>query len=164
MRLCAFWLFNYPSKFCWVQFWRTPVVKFIFAKSCLISLTLCVCNFIFDKTGCSNSNFHDVWKKFGACGAKNKANYLPLIHNIKACFHASGISCLFYLYSIVKRKVGFQCGNSGILDEVVNSADEDIAFRLSLIHISEPTRHLRISYAVFCLKKKKCTNRKNESV
>ena len=24
---------------------------------------------------------------------------------------------------------------------------------LSLIHISEPTRHLRISYAVFCLKK-----------
>ena len=26
---------------------------------------------------------------------------------------------------------------------------------LSLIHISEPTRHLRISYAVFCLKKKK---------
>ncbi|MBW6152328.1 hypothetical protein KZ844_21390 [Pseudomonas aeruginosa] len=29
------------------------------------------------------------------------------------------------------------------------------AQRLSLIHISEPTRHLRISYAVFCLKKKK---------
>ena len=28
------------------------------------------------------------------------------------------------------------------------------AISLSLIHISEPTRHLRISYAVFCLKKK----------
>ena len=27
--------------------------------------------------------------------------------------------------------------------------------KLSLIHISEPTRHLSISYAVFCLKKKK---------
>ena len=27
--------------------------------------------------------------------------------------------------------------------------------RLSLIHISEPTRLLRLSYAVFCLKKKK---------
>ena len=27
-------------------------------------------------------------------------------------------------------------------------------FRLSLIHISEPTRLLSISYAVFCLKKK----------
>ena len=26
-----------------------------------------------------------------------------------------------------------------------------MAFGLSLIHISEPTRHLRISYAVFCL-------------
>ncbi|WP_460379539.1 hypothetical protein, partial [Staphylococcus aureus] len=25
--------------------------------------------------------------------------------------------------------------------------------RLSLIHISEPTRHAQISYAVFCLKK-----------
>eukprot|EP00831_Metopus_contortus_P079011 TRINITY_DN7771_c0_g1_i2.p1 TRINITY_DN7771_c0_g1~~TRINITY_DN7771_c0_g1_i2.p1 ORF type:complete len:111 (-),score=24.99 TRINITY_DN7771_c0_g1_i2:62-394(-) len=30
-----------------------------------------------------------------------------------------------------------------------------IAFHLSLIHISEPTRPLYISYAVFCLKKKK---------
>ena len=29
------------------------------------------------------------------------------------------------------------------------------ALRLSLIHISEPTRLRRISYAVFCLKKKK---------
>eukprot|EP00658_Telonema_sp_P-2_P012967 TRINITY_DN14931_c0_g1_i4.p3 TRINITY_DN14931_c0_g1~~TRINITY_DN14931_c0_g1_i4.p3 ORF type:complete len:108 (+),score=48.47 TRINITY_DN14931_c0_g1_i4:338-661(+) len=28
-------------------------------------------------------------------------------------------------------------------------------FQLSLIHISEPTRLLSISYAVFCLKKKK---------
>ena len=32
--------------------------------------------------------------------------------------------------------------------------------KLSLIHISEPTRHLRISYAVFCLKKKKQTKKK----
>ena len=29
----------------------------------------------------------------------------------------------------------------------------DVVYALSLIHISEPTRHLRISYAVFCLKK-----------
>ena len=29
------------------------------------------------------------------------------------------------------------------------------ALNLSLIHISEPTRHAEISYAVFCLKKKK---------
>src|SRR5674536_371467 len=31
---------------------------------------------------------------------------------------------------------------------------------LSLIHISEPTRLLRISYAVFCLKKKKTKTHK----
>ena len=30
-------------------------------------------------------------------------------------------------------------------------------FKLSLIHISEPTRQAEISYAVFCLKKKKKT-------
>src|SRR5680860_1762771 len=32
--------------------------------------------------------------------------------------------------------------------------------RLSLIHISEPTRRTPISYAVFCLKKKKKKNNK----
>ena len=30
-----------------------------------------------------------------------------------------------------------------------------LALALSLIHISEPTRQAEISYAVFCLKKKK---------
>src|SRR5450756_3068765 len=34
----------------------------------------------------------------------------------------------------------------------------DVAGVLSLIHISEPTRLGMISYAVFCLKKKKKTN------
>ena len=34
---------------------------------------------------------------------------------------------------------------------------------LSLIHISEPTRLGMISYAVFCLKKKKKTTNKNEA-
>ena len=29
--------------------------------------------------------------------------------------------------------------------------EADLGETLSLIHISEPTRHLRISYAVFCL-------------
>ena len=35
------------------------------------------------------------------------------------------------------------------------------AGKLSLIHISEPTRLLSISYAVFCLKKKKHINKTN---
>src|SRR5678815_3682250 len=34
-------------------------------------------------------------------------------------------------------------------------ATDPIGYGLSLIHISEPTRLLSISYAVFCLKKKK---------
>ena len=33
-----------------------------------------------------------------------------------------------------------------------------IELNLSLIHISEPTRRTPISYAVFCLKKKKKNN------
>ena len=44
-------------------------------------------------------------------------------------------------------------------DEVVQARLVDLlgvpVLRLSLIHISEPTRLLSISYAVFCLKKKK---------
>ena len=34
-------------------------------------------------------------------------------------------------------------------------------YNLSLIHISEPTRQAEISYAVFCLKKKKKKTKKN---
>src|SRR5678815_5945193 len=44
-------------------------------------------------------------------------------------------------------------------DEIVVSIMEHHS-NLSLIHISEPTRLLSISYAVFCLKKKKTTNTK----
>eukprot|EP00658_Telonema_sp_P-2_P009561 TRINITY_DN1356_c0_g1_i11.p2 TRINITY_DN1356_c0_g1~~TRINITY_DN1356_c0_g1_i11.p2 ORF type:complete len:177 (-),score=38.23 TRINITY_DN1356_c0_g1_i11:53-583(-) len=43
----------------------------------------------------------------------------------------------------------------------VNIRDLDETRDLSLIHISEPTRLLSISYAVFCLKKKKKKNYKN---
>ena len=45
-------------------------------------------------------------------------------------------------------------------DFVGSSDDIHVEIALSLIHISEPTRHLRISYAVFCLKKKKQTKKK----
>ena len=38
-----------------------------------------------------------------------------------------------------------------VLDALI---DERVIITLSLIHISEPTRLLSISYAVFCLKKK----------
>src|SRR5678815_2622602 len=39
--------------------------------------------------------------------------------------------------------------------ELVNVGAQRSDWKLSLIHISEPTRLLSISYAVFCLKKKK---------
>ena len=45
----------------------------------------------------------------------------------------------------------------GIIDFAVDDALDGITMALSLIHISEPTRLLSISYAVFCLKKKKKT-------
>src|SRR5665647_3643831 len=41
------------------------------------------------------------------------------------------------------------------LDQILYEDDCDIIMDLSLIHISEPTRRTPISYAVFCLKKKK---------
>ncbi|GAB5778137.1 hypothetical protein JMUB7526_24200 [Staphylococcus aureus] len=37
--------------------------------------------------------------------------------------------------------------------EFVVVSETPLAEDLSLIHISEPTRHAQISYAVFCLKK-----------
>eukprot|EP00658_Telonema_sp_P-2_P038432 TRINITY_DN27580_c0_g1_i1.p1 TRINITY_DN27580_c0_g1~~TRINITY_DN27580_c0_g1_i1.p1 ORF type:complete len:100 (+),score=24.96 TRINITY_DN27580_c0_g1_i1:88-387(+) len=43
-------------------------------------------------------------------------------------------------------------------DSIVRSKVDVSPVLLSLIHISEPTRLLSISYAVFCLKKKKKTN------
>ena len=36
-----------------------------------------------------------------------------------------------------------------------NKHHKNTIYMLSLIHISEPTRQAEISYAVFCLKKKK---------
>ena len=44
-------------------------------------------------------------------------------------------------------------------DEYWNSAEKKGYSGLSLIHISEPTRQAEISYAVFCLKKKKKRSR-----
>src|SRR5678816_4834284 len=38
---------------------------------------------------------------------------------------------------------------------MLESIKQEFEYNLSLIHISEPTRLLSISYAVFCLKKKK---------
>eukprot|EP00658_Telonema_sp_P-2_P004075 TRINITY_DN11527_c0_g1_i5.p1 TRINITY_DN11527_c0_g1~~TRINITY_DN11527_c0_g1_i5.p1 ORF type:complete len:115 (+),score=19.15 TRINITY_DN11527_c0_g1_i5:301-645(+) len=54
---------------------------------------------------------------------------------------------------------GFRPPSSQVLPQPSgNVSDPEFALELSLIHISEPTRLLSISYAVFCLKKKKKTH------
>src|SRR5450756_2934121 len=57
---------------------------------------------------------------------------------------------------------GYLLGQLGVpVVGVASTIDNDLyGFDLSLIHISEPTRLGMISYAVFCLKKKK-NNKKN---
>src|SRR5678815_3341867 len=52
-------------------------------------------------------------------------------------------------YSISGTKIFISSGEHDLADNIIH---------LSLIHISEPTRLLSISYAVFCLKKKKYTS------
>ena len=50
----------------------------------------------------------------------------------------------------------FWIGNVGEgADQDYMAGDDGVVLKLSLIHISEPTRLGMISYAVFCLKKKK---------
>ena len=45
----------------------------------------------------------------------------------------------------------------------IDDVDQHI-LELSLIHISEPTRQAEISYAVFCLKKKKKSTKKEYEI
>src|SRR5678809_1109246 len=61
--------------------------------------------------------------------------------------YAFGLDCSNYTFDRVEQ--------FGTLDANVIFDISDAGFILSLIHISEPTRLRRISYAVFCLKKKK---------
>ena len=55
-------------------------------------------------------------------------------------------------------------GSDGFGEEATQALiDKVLEFDLSLIHISEPTRQAEISYAVFCLKKKKIRKQKTDS-
>ena len=69
---------------------------------------------------------------------------------------SDGVDCTYF---IDEKPVLFARGMKHLLDRVP-LADATVIKRqmiayLSLIHISEPTRRTPISYAVFCLKKKK---------
>ena len=54
------------------------------------------------------------------------------------------------------------CSKKHMKDRVAGIADLFLVVILSLIHISEPTRRTPISYAVFCLKKKKKKKKKKK--
>ena len=55
--------------------------------------------------------------------------------------------------SVVSREVSIPIEGSSMLLSRTLSHEKGGGHSLSLIHISEPTRLRRISYAVFCLKK-----------
>src|SRR5678809_1697515 len=57
---------------------------------------------------------------------------------------------------VYKRQPVVSCND---LRHVIKGANDPATQRLSLIHISEPTRQAEISYAVFCLKKKSCISK-----
>ena len=78
-----------------------------------------------------------------------------LIHDIKK--HLNAIASLNEQHDSEKI--------AAYLTHVLGSSELKHSVRvLSLIHISEPTRQAEISYAVFCLKKKKKKNKKKNSL
>src|SRR5450756_138410 len=103
---------------------------------------------------------------FGAPSHKQEAGMLPVKRSRKCQADASRAGCagnsfscqstvhwLLDRYHAQKDKV-----IGAFVDETVNRLwldIDDVVWLLSLIHISEPTRLGMISYAVFCLKKKK---------
>eukprot|EP00658_Telonema_sp_P-2_P009514 TRINITY_DN13552_c0_g1_i4.p1 TRINITY_DN13552_c0_g1~~TRINITY_DN13552_c0_g1_i4.p1 ORF type:complete len:165 (-),score=48.20 TRINITY_DN13552_c0_g1_i4:67-561(-) len=76
-----------------------------------------------------------------------------LVHYSDLCSQSEAVDqlCDDYQDSIL-----VQIGYMQLKSSSLFASDRDFVFlQLSLIHISEPTRLLSISYAVFCLKKKK---------
>ena len=82
------------------------------------------------------------------------SNYLEIIRpGINTTFQDKGRD---YLYHIgVPFSGAMDNRNYLIANKLVNNTLDSPVIELSLIHISEPTRQAEISYAVFCLKKKK---------
>src|SRR5450756_2329954 len=81
-------------------------------------------------------------------------NYLKGVHDLKA-FDAKNI-----LGQAISKIISVRCEQSNRVfssqfDKYIGDSQRYIEQNLSLIHISEPTRLGMISYAVFCLKKKK---------
>ena len=84
----------------------------------------------------------------------NQPGRAKLVKKVREKINELGITYIYYQFiSVTGRVVG-----KGIpADHWERTAEKgfQLVYGLSLIHISEPTRHAQISYAVFCLKKKK---------
>ena len=76
-----------------------------------------------------------------------KAHRTICIHNINRC---NGCKAMFFHHTQMRCSISTAA-------TICRVTFHDSTFDLSLIHISKPTRLLSISYAVFCLKKKKKT-------
>src|SRR5664279_6151321 len=82
---------------------------------------------------------------------------LPRLITRSSDIHAAGC---FALEDIPKGTVVLEYTGERITKEEGDVRYDGRPFTLSLIHISEPTRRTPISYAVFCLKKKKNKKKK----
>ena len=76
----------------------------------------------------------------------------PLYVMLKPVGAVCNLAC-DYCYYLEKSKLYVNNPKHVMSDELLEKFIEE--YILSLIHISEPTRQAEISYAVFCLKKKK---------
>src|SRR5678816_1971132 len=77
---------------------------------------------------------------------EHKADMQKCADAVKKCLLDSGCD---------KAEVMPTDGHPAVYGEKIIDPSKPTVLVLSLIHISEPTRLLSISYAVFCLKKKK---------
>src|SRR5674536_16777 len=107
---------------------------------------------------------HEFFERYGS-RALILARFVPLVRTFVTLIAGVGRMSFrrFISYTAVGgvlwvalvTLLGFFLGNIGFIRKNIDLVLILIVFVLSLIHISEPTRLLSISYAVFCLKKKK---------
>src|SRR5450756_1603574 len=106
-------------------------------------------------TCCSdNTDFHAGMEVPGKPSRITVLRRVLVMQERKRLTHA--VLILFFLFWFFRPGI-FQCDGTvkHLLDTRLMIATVSAKVALSLIHISEPTRLGMISYAVFCLKKKK---------
>src|SRR5665647_2849436 len=115
--------------------------------SCVNQASIHVCNFL-----CTASCEGPLDCGAGSCGCNNgKCSVVPATSSTKIPLTS------LKLIASPQRYSPMMSSTVGVGIEVNASGFDPAAaiYTLSLIHISEPTRRTPISYAVFCLKKKK---------